>query len=69
MPQPELTTDIALIEPSVEELRNGWTKETLTKYLVERNAIQSLKIDIHNPQRKIKPSSQNHSYSPHRWRR
>lgn len=64
-----MESHIDLIELSKEEERNGWTSETLTKYMNERNAMQSLKIDIHNPQRKIRPTSQNHSYNKHRcWR-
>jgi len=69
MPRPEQTADTILIEPSDSEKANGWTKETLTKYLMERNAMQSLKIDVHNPMRQVRPSIQNHKYSPHRWRR
>ncbi len=69
MPLQKPIMDIVSIEPSDSEAANGWTKETLTKYLVERNAVQSLKIDIHNPMRRIKPTSQNHKYKPLRWRR
>ena len=58
------------IEPTVEEKRNGWTKEALTKYLAERNAGQSLSVDVNSLHRRVarRPNEQNHSYRPHRWR-
>lgn len=59
-----------LIEPTEEEKRNGWTAETLTNYLAERRAGQSLKADPNSLHRKAgnRPSVQNTTYSPHRWR-
>jgi len=58
------------IEPTEEEKKNGWTKETLTRYLAERLAAQSLAVDVNSLHRKSarKPHEQNHRYRPHRWR-
>lgn len=60
-----------LIEPTEDEKRNGWTAETLTQYLAERSAGQSLSVDINSLHRRIarRPDVQNHRYNPHRWRR
>lgn len=59
-----------LVEPNDEERKNGWTAETLTAYLTERLAGQSLTIDVNSIQRRMgrRPSEQNHRYRPHRWR-
>ena len=58
------------VEPSEEEKRNGWTTDTLTAYLAERQAGQSLSIDVNSAYRKQArmPVIQNHKYNPHRWR-
>lgn len=58
------------IEPTKDELKNGWTKETLTKYLAEQVAGQSLSIDINSLHRKTarRTNIQNHKYNPLRWR-
>ena len=34
-----------LVEPTPEEVRNGWTAETLTAYVNERLAAQSVAAD------------------------
>ena len=57
------------VEPTEEEKRNGWTTETLTKYLGERMAAQSLAVDVKSLHRRKKPTKQNHTYRPHKWRR
>jgi len=59
-----------LVEPTEEERRNGWTAKTLTAYLAERQAGQSLSADVNSlhRQRARRPSKQNHQYRPHRWR-
>ena len=59
-----------IVEPTEEEKRNGWTAETLTDYLIERNAGQSLGIDVNSLHRRIarRPQVQNHKYNPRRWR-
>lgn len=59
------------IEPTDEEKKNGWTTKTLTKYLADRMAGQSLSVDVNSLHRRKarRPNSQNHKYSPHRWRR
>lgn len=58
------------IEPTDEERRNGWTAKTLTAYLADRQAGQSLSLDIHSSQRQAarRPREQNHRYRPLRWR-
>jgi hypothetical protein len=59
-----------LIEPTDEEKRNGWTAETLTEYIAERRAGQSLHADPNSLQSRIarRPAETNHTYNPHRWR-
>jgi len=58
------------VEPTEDERRNGWTKDTLTTYLAEREAGQSLSIDVNSLHRKLarRPNVQNHRYNPLRWR-
>lgn len=58
------------VEPTEEEKKNGWTAETLTAYLVERLAGQSLAVDVNSLHRKVarRPNVQNHRYNPLRWR-
>jgi len=57
-------------EPTEEERRNGWTAKTLTAYLAERQASQSLSVDVNSLHRQAarRPNEQNHRYKPHRWR-
>jgi len=59
-----------LIEPTSEEKKNGWTAKTLSAYLTERLAGQSLAVDVNSLQRRVgrRPNEQNHNYNPHRWR-
>lgn len=59
-----------LVEPTPDEARNGWTAETLTEYLTERRAANSLKNDKDSLQNRMAkmPARQNNRYSPHRWR-
>lgn len=59
-----------MIEPTEDEKRNGWTKKTLTAYLAERLAGQSLAINVDTLHRKAarRQNIQNHKYNPHRWR-
>lgn len=58
------------VEPTEEEKKNGWTAESLTNYLAERKAAQSLGIDVNSFYRKSlkRPMTQNHKYNPLRWR-
>ena len=58
------------IEPTEEEKKNGWTRETLTQYLAERFAAQSLAVDVDSLHRRTarRPNEANHRYRPHRWR-
>jgi len=59
-----------IIQPNEEEKRNGWTAETLTKYLQERHAAQSVMVNIKslNRQAARRKDVQNHKYKPRRWR-
>lgn len=59
------------IEPTEEEKRNGWNKATLTAYLAERFAAQSLAVDVDSLHRRTarRSNEANHRYSPLRWRR
>lgn len=58
------------IKPTEEEAKNGWTTDSLTRYLKDRYAAQSLRIDVHSLSRRVakRPHSQNHKYNPLRWR-
>ena len=58
------------IEPTEEEKRNGWTTRTLTAYLAERFAAQSLAVDADSLHRRNsnRPNESNHKYNPRRWR-
>lgn len=53
-------------EPTDEEARNGWTKETLRAYHESRQRQQAKIIHM---KKVIMPSEQNHRYQPHKWRR
>jgi len=59
-----------LVEPTEAERRNGWSAKTLTAYLAERQAGQSLSVDVNSLHRQAarRPDTQNHKYRPHRWR-
>ncbi len=60
----------ALIQPSAEEARNGWTPETLTKYLNEHSASVTLRVDPHSTfnRRARRPTQANNKYRVQRWR-
>jgi hypothetical protein len=59
----------AMIEPTTDEARNGWTPETLTAYLAAQKASQSLRIDPASElRRKSPPARANSKYRPLKWR-
>ena len=65
-PEPEpVTAEPDLIEPTAEEAKNGWTAETLTTYVAEREKARSELIVTRRP---VKPRMAKSKYSPHRWR-
>lgn len=68
--QREALENQELVEPTDEEKKNGWTAETLTAYLTERLAGQSLAVDVNSIHRRAarRPTEANHRYRPHRWR-
>jgi len=53
-------------EPTDEEERNGWTKETLRAYHESRQRQQAKTIYT---KKQTLPNEQNHRYQPHKWRR
>lgn len=58
----------ALIEPTFEEARNGWTPETLTAYVRQQMATQADALD---PSKRPaqRPPAANSKYNPLRcWR-
>jgi|TARA_R110000803_G_scaffold38351_1_gene82824 hypothetical protein len=57
--------EIDKYEPTNEEKKNGWTKETLRSYHESRNR-QQMKF-IHSKKVSM-PGEQNHKYNPHKWR-
>jgi len=52
------------VELTKDDIKNGWTKETLEKYHKEREEIVNKKI---LEPRKVRPESQK-SYNPLKWR-
>lgn len=62
--------DLAPVEPTEEEKRNGWTTETLTQYLSERAAGHSLDADPSSLHRRVaeRPRMQAR-YNPLKWRK
>lgn len=69
--QREALKNQELVEPTDEERKNGWASETLTAYLAERLAGQTLAVDMDSMQRRAarRPNEANHRYQPLRWRR
>ena len=59
---------VPAVEPTPDEARNGWTAETLTEYVRERTAAQSLRIDPMSTVRRTPPRRANSVYRPLRWR-
>ncbi len=59
-----------LVQPTPDEAANGWTAETLTEYLAECVAGQTLAIDPHSLHSRAarRPRWANSAYSPMRWR-
>jgi len=59
---PKRLGPIETITPTAEEAANGWTEESLSKYVAERRAAQAMLMDpaARRPQR---PTRQN----SHRW--
>lgn len=59
-----------MVEPTEDEIANGWTAETLTEYLAERAAGQSLAADPRSLHRRAakRPRWANNKYNPMRWR-
>lgn len=60
----------ALIEPTPEEARNGWTAETLTDYVAEREAAQAIAVDPTSAARRFgaRPRWQKTADPLERWR-
>lgn len=58
------------LEPTEDEKKNGWTPETLTAYVAERKAQQSLALDPTSLHSRVarRPAKQNNRYNPFRWR-
>lgn len=59
-----MRSPMEMVEPSEDEKRNGWTAETLTKYLQERRAENFTAVFEREP-RKPKQAK---GYRPLRWR-
>lgn len=56
-----------LIQPTAEEMANGWTAETLTEYVREREGAQENSVNWKT--RPVKrPLTANSKYNPHHWR-
>lgn len=57
---------VVQVEPTEEEARNGWTTETLSQYLHEREAAQGAALDF-TTRRKGPPQSANSALANSRW--
>jgi phytoene/squalene synthetase len=53
------------IELTDEERKNGWTEESLAKYLADREKAQSARVLDRSP---TLPKWANSQYDPMRWR-
>ena len=57
------------MEPTAEDVRNGWSAQALTAYHAEQAASQSLRMDPSSVlRRKPRPIRANSKYRPLRWR-
>lgn len=57
---------VKLIKPTEDERKNGWTSETLTRYMKERELEQAHQVLYRKEE---PPAFQNSRYNPHKWRR
>lgn len=61
-----------MTQPTPDELKNGWTEETLTRYIKERDAAtyngDGKRLATLDYQRKVKPNRANGKFNPLRWR-
>ena len=63
-----------MMEPTEDEARNGWTRETLTQYFNEQDAAAQQKIDPNSKFRRMQRRPKrangiwNGKYRPLRWR-
>lgn len=59
-----------LIEPSADEIKNGWTAESLSSYVAEQRASQELRVDPASAMNRQgrRPRRANSRYRPLRWR-
>lgn len=61
------------MKPTPEEERNGWTEESLTRYIREREVANAVVV-LGDPEsryitkKRERPHKANNKYSPHRWR-
>ena len=61
--------DPAVIEPTKEEARNGWTREALTTYMIERaSQQQQFATEMAGKNRPVR-SETTAGFDPHRWGR
>lgn len=54
------------VKVTEDEKKNGWTDESLNAYRLERERASFVMVYVKPP---VKPSMQNHRYSPLKWRR
>lgn len=67
-PQAEVRPDDPpVIEPTRDEQRNGWTREKLTNYMIERAAQQqAFALEFSDKKRDAKGEGAS-GFDPHRW--
>ena len=64
-----------IYEPSSEEIKNGWTTESLSQYIEERERHQAVVVGVCSPVSIGLPKTYstkpviraNNSYNPHKW--
>lgn len=61
--------DPQVIEPTPDEERNGWTRETLTTYLIQRAAQQNQYATEHQTKAREVRTESAAGFDPHRWGR
>lgn len=60
------TDDKPSVEPTPDEIKNGWTKESLNRYLAERDQ-QAADVLLRNERRKRARIESTQSFNPHKW--
>ncbi len=63
---PMMIPRVAPVEPTPEEIRNGWTKEKLTEYLNQRRT-QAVQFAFRAKKAKVARVENHFGFSPFDW--